>query len=268
MRYRLLALDLDGTLMTTEKKVTDYTKKVLLRAQEAGVRIALTSGRPVPGVKPIADLLKLPQFGGYVAACNGGRIYDCTTGENLYEEFLPQNLIPKLCAFGVENNVTMVVYHEDELITQQAESRYARFDASVNHMKIRVCKELSAAIQFPIYKFLMAADPPVIEKLISKAQKEFSECSVYRSDPYYMEFMPLGGNKAKALEALLNHLGWKREKLMACGDGFNDVSMIKYAGLGVAMENAQKPVLEVADDVTLSNDEDGVAKAVEKYCFS
>ena len=89
--------------------------------------------------------------------------------------------------------------------------------------------------------------------------------SIYRSEPFFLEVLPLGIDKAKRLEFLLNHLGLKREELMACGDGFNDLSMIKYAGLGVAMSNAQPVVKEAADYVTLSNEEDGVAAAVKKF---
>ena len=89
--------------------------------------------------------------------------------------------------------------------------------------------------------------------------------SIYRSEPFFLEILPLGIDKANRLEFLLKHLGLKREELMVCGDGYNDLSMIEYAGLGVAMSNAQNVVKEAADYITLSNEEDGVAAAVKKF---
>ena len=92
--------------------------------------------------------------------------------------------------------------------------------------------------------------------------------SVYRSEPFFLELLPLGIDKADCLDAFLKQIGYSQEDLMACGDGYNDLSMIRYAGMGVAMKNAQKEVLEAADYVTLSNDEDGVAAAVEQLFFA
>ena len=112
----------------------------------------------------------------------------------------------------------------------------------------------------------MVAEGWILEGILPKMQKEFGDVlNIFRSEPYFMELTPPGVDKAKSLERLLKLTGVEREELIACGDGFNDVSMIQYAGLGVAMANAQDAVKAVADEVTLSNDEDGVALIVEKY---
>ena len=89
--------------------------------------------------------------------------------------------------------------------------------------------------------------------------------SVYRSEPYFLELVPMGIDKARSLAVLLEKLGMTREEMVAVGDGYNDLSMIQYAGMGVAMANAQEPVRKAADYVTLSNEEDGVAAVVEKF---
>ena len=103
----------------------------------------------------------------------------------------------------------------------------------------------------------------VVEPLVNAALGR--DFSVYRSEPFFLEIMPKGIDKAQSLERLLMKLGLKREEMIACGDGYNDLSMIKYAGLGVAMENAVLPVRTAADHITASNNEDGVGLVVEKF---
>ena len=92
--------------------------------------------------------------------------------------------------------------------------------------------------------------------------------SIYRSEPYFLEIMPKGIDKAQSLERLLETIGLGREQMIACGDGYNDLTMIRYAGLGVAMENAILPLKNVADYITLSNNDDGIAHVVEKFMLS
>ena len=112
----------------------------------------------------------------------------------------------------------------------------------------------------------MVADGWILEGILPQMQKEFGDVlNIFRSEPFFMELTPPGIDKAKSLGRLLDITGIKREEFIACGDGFNDVSMIEFAGLGVAMANAQDAVKAVADEITLSNDEDGVALIVEKY---
>ena len=135
----------------------------------------------------------------------------------------------------------------------------------INGMGLRKVGNFLEEIDFPEPKFLIVGNP---EKL-ALLEKEIAEhlkgvMSVYRSEPFFLELLPLGIDKADCLDAFLKQIGYSQEDLMACGDGYNDLSMIRYAGMGVAMKNAQKEVLEAADYVTLSNDEDGVAEAVER----
>ena len=122
------------------------------------------------------------------------------------------------------------------------------------------------AIKFPVPKCLIVGEPQQLELLECKMRDALNgRMNVFRSEPFFLELVPNGIDKACSLKVLLDHLGMSHEQMIAIGDGFNDVSMIKYAGLGVAMSNAQEAVKKEADYITLSNEEDGVAAVVEKF---
>lgn len=122
------------------------------------------------------------------------------------------------------------------------------------------------AVHFPVAKCLIVGDPErlaILEKEMYEHLKD--RMGVFRSEPYFLELVPKGIDKAQSLAVLLKEIGMTKEEMIAIGDGFNDLSMIKYAGLGVAMANAQEVVRQNADYITLSNEEDGVAAVVEKF---
>lgn len=265
MKYKVLALDLDGTLTNSEKKITDRTRQTLIRAQEKGLKIVLASGRPPFGIKPIAEQLELKHFGGYILAFNGGAVIDCATGETIMQRTLDMNLYPYLYSKGNTEDFNILSYLGDDIACEDIEDEYVRYEARLNGMGLRKVGNFLEEIDFPEPKFLIVGNP---EKL-ALLEREIAEhlkgvMSVYRSEPFFLELLPLGIDKADCLDAFLKQIGYSQEDLMACGDGYNDLSMIRYAGMGVAMKNAQKEVLEAADYVTLSNDEDGVAEAVER----
>ena len=263
--YKLIALDLDGTLTNSQKKISPATREVLLRAQHAGTRVALVSGRPTVGVLPLARELELDRNGGFIISFHCGKIVSCKTGETLYERYLPEELLPRLCGLNKKHPLAVIIYSSDSIVTETADNFYVRGDAFINHMPVEEVRDLLPRIDFHVNKFLFPGDPQYIEKLLPSLRREFPTCSIYCSEPYYLEVMPNNVDKAQALSVLLGRLGLTRSSLIACGDGFNDQSMVRFAGMGVAMENAQQVVKDDANFVTRSNDNDGVAYAVQKF---
>lgn len=265
MNYRLLALDLDGTLTNSQKIITPKTRETLLQAQQQGLRIVLASGRPTEGILHLARELQMQEYGGFVLAFNGARVLDLAAGEILWQQTLPPGRIPLIAGLARQYGVGVLTYLDGAVLTETPEDPYIGIECRVNGIPCRRAEDFAAAVTGPVPKCLMTGDGDhmaVIEPLIREA---LPDLSVYRSEPYFLEIMPKGVDKARTLEQLLRHLGLTRQQLAACGDGFNDVSMVAFAGLGVAMANANPAVLEVADAVTLSNDEDGVAEAVRRY---
>ena len=259
MQYKILALDLDGTLTNTDKIITPRTKAALQAAAQRGVCIVLASGRPTVGIEPLAKELELEKYGGCILSYNGGKIIDCKTGETLVQYAFPAQLIEPVCTFSRYWNVVPLTYDRNGIVTEDPASPYVQEEARINRIPVRQVENLPAEVTYPINKLLLTGDP-------ADMQQEFAgKLSICRSQPFFIETMPLGVGKDTSLEILLRSKGLTPANLMACGDGWNDLPMIRLAGLGVAMGNAQSPVKAAADWLTADNDHDGVGLAVEKF---
>lgn len=264
--YRILALDLDGTLTNSKKEITPHTLDVLIQAQQKGLKLIIASGRPMAGIIPLAEQLHMKEYGGYILAFNGGLIVDCATGETISQKLLDTSVYKHLYELGNTKDFKILSYLEDCIACEDIENEYVRYAARLNKMKLRKLNSFLDEINFPEPKCLIVGHEKqlaVLEKVLADYYK--NKMSIYRSEPFFLEILPFGIDKAKRLDFLLNYLGIRREELMVCGDGYNDLSMIKFAGLGVAMSNAQDVVKEAANYITLSNEEDGVAVAVKRF---
>ena len=261
--FRAIALDLDGTLTNHDKVVTPRTRQALLKAQEQGAIIILASGRPTYGIVPVAECLELEKRGGYILSYNGGNIVNAKTGEKLFSQFLPDAVIPILYKYAREHRYALLGYAGNEIITEMPDDQYVKEESRINKMNIRKVDNLLDALEPHPTKLLMTGDPTDM----IKAEEELVEIlgekmDIFRSAPFFLELVPKGIDKAQSLLRLLSKINLTPADLMAFGDGYNDLSMLKLAGVGVAMANAAPEVRANADYVTLSNEEDGVAEAL------
>ncbi len=265
MNYRLLVLDLDGTLTNSQKEISPRNKETLIRLQQKGVSLVLASGRPLYGIVPLAEELRMSEFDGYILAYNGGEIVRCRTGEKLYEKVLPNDVIPVLYETAGAYGLSILTHDGPVVITEHGRDKYVAKEAFLNRMEVREVSNFPASIPLPVPKCLIVGEPDKlipVERELSARLKD--RINVFRSEPYFLELVPPGVDKALSLAVLLEKTGMKREETVAMGDGYNDLSLIRFAGMGVAMGNAQDTVKDAADYITLTNDEDGVAVAVEK----
>jgi len=267
MKYKAIALDLDGTLLNSKKEVSNKNKEIIMKAAKAGVKIILASGRPVPGIKKIAKQLHLEEVGGYILAYNGGMIIDCKTGEVVRRETIPEKYYADILRCANKFNVATLTYDSEGIISNDENNQYVQLESKINNIPIRQVFHLDEEAQLdPPVKFLCAGDHKVLRNVEAKLNEKFNgTVNVFFSEPFFLEIMPQGIEKASSLEILLGSLGIDRKHLIACGDGFNDIPMMRYAGLSVAMANAQDETKEWADFIAPSNDEDGVAVAIEKF---
>ena len=268
MQYEMIVLDLDGTLTNRDKIITPWTKADLIEAMERGKKVVLASGRPTYGVMPLARELRLADYGGYILSYNGGVIMDCRTEEMVFARMLPKGSNHRIMELAVQNRVDFLTYDGEVILTSNEENPYAKIESSINHLRLHQLEidEFFAKVDFPVPKFLFVDDGDYLASVEPKVKAALGrDFSVYRSEPYFLEILPQGVDKAQSLERLLEVTGLKREQMIACGDGYNDLTMIRFAGLGVAMENAVLPVRKAADYITASNNEDGVGLVVEKF---
>ena len=238
MKYQVIVLDLDGTLTNSKKEITPPTRDALIEIQQNGKKVVLASGRPINGVAPLAEELYLKEYGGFMLSFNGARITRCSDNAIIYNKVIPQEVIrPIYEAVKEYPGLDLISYTDKVILSGIKSNEYTEKEAAINSMD-----------------------------LMPKLQKQYHGLlNIYRSEPFFLEIMPQNIDKAHSLQKLLNSIGLTADSMICCGDGFNDLSMIEYAGLGVAMENAQPVVKESADFITKSNDEDGILHVVNLY---
>lgn len=266
MNYEILVLDLDGTLTNSEKKITPPTREAIIEIQKNGKKVVLASGRPTPGILDLAEELHLGDFGSYILSFNGARIINCQNGELVYNRILPGNIAQRIFDIASQYDVDLLTYTDREIISGIKPNKYTELESHINSMPIVKVDDFVSYVDFPVNKFLITGDPSLTEEIEVRLKKEFHKyLNIYRSEPFFLEIMPQNIDKAHSLHKLLSSIGISADQMICCGDGYNDLTMIEYAGLGVAMENAQPLVKENADFITKSNDEDGVLYVINQF---
>lgn len=263
---KILVLDIDGTLTNSKKEITEETKRAIRMIQERGHKVMLASGRPTPGMKRYAEELELEKYGGYLLSFNGGRIINSRTGEIVFQKMFPMNLIPSLYQFAKKNDCGILTYYGEKIISGTRLDEYIAIESRINGMPVQEVENFVEYVDFDVNKLLMTAPAERAEQYEQFLQEQYGDrISVYRSEPFFIELMPKGVDKASSIDRMLSTVGLTRENTICCGDGYNDLTMIEYAGVGVAMANAQEKVKEKADYITGSNDEDGIVQVIDEF---
>jgi len=266
MKYKMIALDLDGTLNNDDKKITPKTRAALIEAQKKGAVVVLASGRPAPGLKRESDELELEKYKGLLLSYNGGRVVHADTNEILYEKGMTHEIATRLLRHLEAFPVTPIVDDGKHYYAKDPDGFMVEVESKLNNMGVKVVNNVANAIDFAPVKVLIAAPNETLLPECEKIMKPFDdELSFIQSTPYFLEATMKGISKASSLQTICDLLEIKAEEVMAFGDAQNDISMIEFAGLGVAMGNACDPLKEIADEITLSNNEDGIAHTLSKY---
>lgn len=268
MNTKVLVLDIDGTLTNSQKEITEKTKKAIINIQEMGHIVMLASGRPTSGMIRYGNELKLEKYGGYLLSFNGGKIINCKTGEVIYQKTLPNYIIPGLFRFAKEHDCGICTYLGDNIIVGTRRDQYLELESKINGMPLKEVENFDKYVDFDVNKCLLTADPSIALEYEKILQEKYGDIlSIYRSEPFFIEVMPKNVDKATSLDYMLATVGITKDDAICCGDGFNDMTMIQYAGVGVAMANAQESVKQAADFITKSNEEDGIVTVIEKFIF-
>ncbi|NLW60254.1 MAG: HAD family phosphatase [Firmicutes bacterium] len=265
MKYKLVAVDIDGTLLDSKRNLTPETQKAIAEAVAAGVIFTICTGRPIQGVEPLIEQLGLDlPFITY----NGAMIVMGKSGKILYTQTMRGEDAKIVYQLGKKLGTTVVIWANNQLYVQPLGPE-ANAYARMVHSEPKPITDLEALLAQGVTKVLFYDEVETIrhyEKAIAPdVPPTVNYCT---SQPFLLEFVDQKVSKANALARLGAYYGISREEMIAIGDGFNDLSMIKYAGLGIAMANAEAAIKQQADYVTLSNDENGVAHAIYRFCLN
>ncbi|MGG0755806.1 Cof-type HAD-IIB family hydrolase [Brevibacillus laterosporus] len=266
--YKMIVLDLDDTLLQDDHTISTRTKSALMKAQEAGVKVVLASGRPTYAMTHIAEELELEKYGSFILSFNGAKIINWKTKEELFSSTLPVETVHELYDISKKEQVGILSYDGDDIVAETV-TAYTKKESEITGMNIKEVESFTQAITRPVVKLLMVDDPTKLAIVEKKLQKQLEgQLSVMRSKPFFLEFTEAGVDKGTSLHQLINKLGIEQAEVIAIGDSYNDLAMITFAGLGVAMGNAPDDIKEVANYVTDTNMNHGVAKVVETFILN
>lgn len=275
MATKAIALDIDGTLTNDRKVITLRTKEALLAAQDSGIKLILSSGRPVQGLRAIASELQLETHDGLLVAFNGAHVVDAQTDEVLFDQPMEEEVLRALVAhmrgFDVipwitEGKYLFVERGARHLITyREAPFDIVEYERRMCDLELVEVDDLLEVCSRPQDKLLCASEPEYLQQHWRAMYEPFfdSLSGMFTAD-FYFEFMAPGITKGNALAGALPKVGIDASEVIAFGDAQNDISMLEWAGMGVAMGNATEAAKAAADMVTGSNNEDGIASALEK----
>ena len=288
--YKLVAVDLDGTMLNRYGIVTEETKKIIKETIEKGTDVIIASGRPIDSIKTIAEEIG---SNNYFIAGNGSLIYDIKKDEVIYEKFLDKQKILEIIDICENNSISYNIYTEETILAKKLEynvlyyykenlkkeeknktnitivedmKKYIQDSPNNKFLKLTICDESKSIFNSIIRKLREISNIDVLDvghmsrKTIKQGTEDIS------IEYYYTEISLKDVDKWNAIEYLINKIGIEKEEVIAIGDNINDKKMIENAGLGIAMGQSTPIVRQIADYITENNDEDGVKKALEKYC--
>lgn len=264
MIYKMIVLDLDDTLVRADGSVSPRTLTAIDNAQKAGLYVVLASGRVENGILPVAKQVNLSRETGYILSYNGGKIFKYGNDEPIFEMGLNEQQIELLYKLGTENKVNVLTYSSSEVIASGMDE-YVELEGKLANMPVRIASDFLKESPKTVGKIMFLAEPVYLASVKEKLAKTL-ETDMYAaiSKPFFLEYTNKHVNKGKSLAKLADITGVKIEEMIACGDSYNDISMIEAVGLGVAMGNANEPTKAAADIITKSCEEDGVANIIEK----
>ena len=264
---KLIAIDMDGTLLNSKKELLDETKQYFKNFHNKNTEtlLVLCTGRPETGIRPYLKDLGYLEENHYIISQNGANIYESQTGKRVMDAFLDSKAIQKWIELGKKHGVSVMGGGVDYYYCfDQEPTEWMEFDTKIVSGQLkRISIEESLNTDF--YKLLLMGDEEQLnefETFIPEVWRD--EFYVVRSQKYLVEVLKKGVNKAYGLEQLARELNIELSEIAAIGDAANDIEMLEYAGLAIAMGNASEEVKSISDIVTDTNENNGVIKAIDK----
>lgn len=260
-KYKLLAVDMDGTLLTTDKTISPETLEKINEMGRAGKIFCISTGRPFAGIKKYSDLIEnnIP-----LITYNGAIVRFSKSDEVLLSETLSAAQSKKILDIIVSHSGTYVLWAEEKIYASVINDVTKAY-FSISGVQPVLIEKDTVIPHGSITKIIWFDENSKLKEYQRTFLKGIDDVNFFTSQPTFLEFVSKNISKANAMKTLADYYGLTKENMVAVGDGCNDIPMIRYAGLGVAMANSEDEVLSEADEVTSSNDEDGVAKVIEKY---
>ena len=265
-KLRILAVDLDDTLLRSDLSISPRMRGVIRRTEEIGLTLVLTSGRIPEAMERYVRLLRLHKRPGYLISNNGSLITESQTGNIIHEVLVDQETLMAICDLADSEGFPMQMY-ADKITYISRKNKYTDIDEQLTGLRQVVVENFRDLAGFGCHKLIIPGEPEhpaSVEEIIRSSLGE--KISVFTSRKYFLQISPGETNKGTALAKIAGAMGLGADATIAVGDSMNDEPMIRWAGIGVVMANGDERLKSVADFVTSkTNDEDGLIEVIEKY---
>lgn len=267
MAIKMIAIDIDETLLNSAQELTDPTVAAIEKASALGIKIVLCSGRPLAGLTPYLNRLGISGDDQYVVTYNGA-IVQSVSGNVIAKHLLKPEDYSIVQEFCDENEVHFnALDNQSNIYTSNLKvGWYTVRQAAENEAGLTVLEDSDLPIRFPLTKMMLADQPEVLDRIADKFIKKFDQdYYIVRSRPFFLEASNIDANKGSGLRDLMSYLKMDASEVMGIGDEANDLPMFEAAGTAVAMGNARDVIQKQANWVTADNNHDGVAKAIQEF---
>lgn len=266
MAIKLVAVDIDGTLLTSNRELTPDVYQAVQDAKAAGVKVVITTGRPIAGVKQLLEDLNLREPGDYVITFNGGLVQDTASGQELVKETISYDDYLDLELLARKLGVHMHAITKDGIYTANRNiGKYTIHEATLVSMPVfyRTPEEMADK---EIVKIMFIDEPEILDAAIAKIPEDYQKrFGLVKSQPFYLEVVNKAVSKGTAIRHLAGKLGIDMSETMAIGDEENDRAMLEVVAVPVVMANGNPDIKKLAKHITTSNDESGVAYAIRNW---
>lgn len=265
MTKKLIAVDLDGTLLTSTNTISKKSKENIEKVLDSGHKVVIITGRDFYGSIKVARELFDRHEGGLVASSNGALVFDLAKDKPIINHTIPREVVKEMIAYGKSLGLDYLIYHDNKILAEKDDAYDLDFLSNKNKLEVEIIEDLADKLDFDLNKLLFSAQPSLIEKVKSDFEEQFKgKVNPIHSMPQFLDCMPAGIHKGRSLLEIADFYGIDHKDTLAFGDEINDETMIEMAGIGIAMANASAYIKNLADDICPTNDDDGIALYLEK----
>lgn len=265
MKYKMLVLDMDDTLLTDDHTISEENAAMLSKAQELGVYVILASGRPTPAMTAYAKELQLDNS--YMISYNGAVITDLKEDKVIFEQTLTQEQIHELYDYSLKSNTHIITYVDGKIVSE-TDSEYIEIEKNITGLAHNKVVSFKEEVQSSAVKCILLEEPGYLKEVEKDLKAAMPHLSVSMSKPFFLEVAQNGIDKGASIKFLAEKLGILQSEIIAVGNAGNDLTMIEYAGLGVWVDNVDPELRDKGDFIVASNNNHGVAEVVRRFILN
>lgn len=265
MKYKMLVLDMDDTLLTDDHTISNENATMLFKAQELGVYVVLASGRPTPAMTAYAKELQLDNS--FMISYNGAVITDLKEDKIIFEQTLSQQQIHELYDYSLKSKTHIITYVDGKIVSE-TDSEYIEIEKNITGLEHNKVNSFKEEVKSAAIKCILLEEPSYLKEVEKDLKLAMPHLSVCMSKPFFLEVAQNGIDKGASIKFLAKKLNILQSEIIAVGNAGNDLTMIEYAGLGVWVDNVDPELRDKADVIVASNNNHGVAEVVRRFILN